>query len=165
MIENACYTREGLVGLIIPLFVIVGISWIFYFFSKNKKFVNLSTIILLVFGLSTLLLNFWIESKIREEIRQKFESDEIQSILINDVQSEIGLNVLKKSFSKIEKTDFVRGSSPTKRFEIAILYQDSKFTFTLFRNSYEPTKYHVETNLYNYELDVGMIRTDLLDEI
>ncbi len=165
MIEDACFIRDILVYALMLLFGICIISWIIFYISKNKKFVNASTIVLLGVGFSVVLINLFIERKIREEIKFQLKSNGVQGILINDELSKIELNTLKENFLRIEKGRYERGSTSTNEFKIDIISSEEKYTFTLLRNSYEPTKYRVETDKYDYELDVGMIRTSILDEM
>lgn len=120
--------------------------------------------IFLFTGLIILCLNMLIEHKIRAEIQTKLLDDSLQEILINNESAAVELDLLKEAFLKIRKVKRKKGSGGTKKFSVNIVLKESSYLFTLFRNSYEPTKYHVKTNRYAYELDVGMINTSLLDE-
>jgi len=165
MIENICSIREIFALAIIPCMIISFVLFLIFRNSKSKIIPNLSIFILLVIGLTVFLLNLTIEKKIREEIKLKLNNKEIQKILINNEVPNFELNHLKEELLAIKKLNTKRGTSKTKKFVVDIITEESKYSFNLFRNSFEQTKYHLRTSKYDYELDIGMIETNFLNGI
>ncbi|MEM7102895.1 MAG: hypothetical protein AAF502_07195 [Bacteroidota bacterium] len=161
MIETICLIRQILAYSIIPVFILCGILYIFHKRFESKKLITYSTVVLFSLAIIVLFLNWTIEYKVREEIKEKLNDPRIEEILINEKLTKIDPDHLKAELLKIKRPKNHRGAKRIKRLDITIETSDSDYTFALIKISHDSAYYHVKTFKYDYELDIGGLSTNL----
>jgi len=140
-----------------------------YFIIKKTKYQNLgkygfASIFIVAF--SIVPLNIVIEELSFQEVKNQLNNsiDNELKVLVNERNPEFNY---EKLFEKIKNKDFFsfrNHSENTTEFKIDIIENDQIFSISLWRDSIDSTKYWIYNNNHDYELEIGNIKTDLLDK-
>jgi len=115
----------------------------------------------------TMLLNTAIKDLLRSEIKDMAELalTKESKILINGKDLNIDSEQLLIDLSKIDGFYFTNKSSPKTRYLISIISQIDTLDIVLRRDSKRPEKYWTFLPKYDFELELDLVETHVLDGI
>ncbi len=167
MVEFLIDIRQHIIYIILGLFGILFIS--FFLFYKSKQIVKVLIGIgaLFLIAIFAMLLNVAIKDLLRSEIKDMAELalNSESKVLINGKDLNANSDQLLTDLANINGLYFTNKSEPQTVFLVTIISQNDTLDVKLMRDSKRPEKYWTFLPKYDFELELDLIETYVLDGI